>query len=417
MEPKMPRFDTIAVHAGAGNDPLTGAVVPPIYQTTTFGQDEPGGSPEWCYARTGNPTRSALENALAALEGARHGFAFASGLAAANALLQTLSAGDHVVASQDLYGGCWRLFTKIYRRFGVRFTFVDATDVGAVQAAIEPSTKLLWLETPSNPLLKITDIAACCDAAKKRGRRAGGAGAGGAGAGGSGLRVVVDNTFATPVHQRPLDLGADIVLHSTTKYIGGHCDVLGGALVTSDEESAQAIKFVQNATGGVPGPQDCFLLLRGIRTLGLRLEKHCSNAATVAHRLEGHPEIRRVIYPGLVSHPQRALAARQAGGFGAVLSIEVDGGIERVREVVRGLSLWTLAESLGGVKSLLCHPATMTHASVEADERRRIGIGDGLIRLSVGLEDPEDLIEDLEGALERPRAVVSVPQRGEEVRA
>jgi cystathionine beta-lyase/cystathionine gamma-synthase len=394
----MYRFDTIAVHAGGGNDPLTGAVVAPIYQTTTFGQDEPGGDPAYCYGRTGNPTRTALETALAALEGARFGFAFASGLAAANALVQTLSAGDHIVASQDLYGGCWRLFTRIYRRLGIRFTFVDATDLSAVEGAIEPATKLLWLETPSNPLLKITDIAACSTIAHERG-----------------VRVVVDNTFATPVHQRPLQLGADIVLHSTTKYIGGHCDVLGGALITNDEASRQEIKFVQNATGGVPGPQDCFLLLRGIRTLPLRFERHCAGAATIAQRLDRHGRIRRVIYPGLVSHPQRALAVRQARGFGAVLSIEVDGGIERIGEVVRRLSLWTLAESLGGVKSLLCHPATMTHASVEPEERRRIGIGDGLIRLSVGLEDPEDLLEDLERALDGGRVVVA--PGGQEVRA
>lgn len=397
----MPRFDTIAVHAGCSNDPLTGSVVTPVYQTTTFAQDEPGGNPEYCYARTGNPTRTALESALAALEGARHGFAFASGLAAANALLQTLSSGDHIVASQDLYGGCWRLFTKIYKRFGVRFTFVDATNTSNVQAAIEAATKLVWLETPSNPLLKITDIAACAAAAHAKG-----------------VKVVVDNTFATPVHQRPLELGADVILHSTTKYIGGHCDVLGGALVTSDPEIAEALKFVQNATGAVPAPQDCFLLLRGIRTLPLRFERHCVGAQEVAERLEQNPHIRRVIYPGLASHPQRALAARQARGFGAILSIELDGGIERVRSFVRELSLWTLAESLGGVKSLLCHPATMTHAAVEADERRRIGISDGLVRLSVGLEDAEDLIEDIQQALERS-AVPSVQTsiNVEEVRA
>lgn len=395
----MPRFDTIAVHAGCGNDPLTGAVVPPIYQTTTFAQDEPGGDPEFCYARTGNPTRAALESALAALEGARHGLAFASGLSAANALLQTLSAGDHIVASRDLYGGCWRLFNRIFTRFGVRFTFVDATDTSAVEAAIEPATKLLWLETPSNPLLRITDIAACAAAARARG-----------------VRVVVDNTFATPVGQRPLELGADIVLHSTTKYIGGHCDVLGGALVTSDPDVHESLKFVQNATGGVPGPQDCFLLLRGIRTLPLRFERHCASALEIAGRLEGHPGIRRVIHPGLASHPQRALAARQ-GGFGAIVSIELDGGIEGVRAFVRKLSLWTLAESLGGAKSLLCHPATMTHAAVEPRERARIGIGDGLVRLSVGLEDPRDLVEDIEKALEVSGArTVSVPA-GEEVPA
>jgi cystathionine gamma-lyase len=376
------RFDTLAIHAGQPNEGLTGSVVTPIFQTTTFAQDEPGGSPEYCYSRTGNPTRAALESCLASLEGARFGLAFASGLAAANALLQTLSAGDHVVASQDLYGGCYRLFTKIFERFGVSFSLIDCTEPATVAGAVTDRTKLVWLETPSNPLLKITDIRACAAIAH-----------------GVGAAVVVDNTFATPVHQRPLELGADVVLHSTTKYIGGHCDVLGGALVTSDEALYRSLKFVQNATGAVPGPQDCFLLLRGIKTLGLRVERHAESAGTIARWLETHPEVERVIYPGLDSHPQRALAAAQASGFGAIVSVEFKGGRERIGALARELELWTLAESLGGVKSLWCHPATMTHASVEAEERRRVGIGDGLVRLSVGLEDPEDLIADLDRAL------------------
>lgn len=378
------RFDTIAIHAGQPNDPLTGAVITPIYQTTTYAQDELGGTPEWCYSRTGNPSRATLESCLAALEGGRFGLAFASGLAASNAVLQALSAGDHVVASQDLYGGCWRLFNRVFARFGVRFTLVDSTDPANVAAAITPETRLLWLETPSNPLLKVTDLRACCAVAKERG---------------GGVRVLVDNTFATPVHQRPLELGADLVLHSTTKYIGGHCDVIGGALITSDESLYGDLKFLQNATGAVPGPQDCFLLLRGIKTLALRVERHARNAQIVAAFLEGHPEVERVIYPGLRSHPQHTLAARQGSGFGAIVSVELKGGVERVRALVPRLRLWPLAESLGGVKSLLCHPATMTHASLPPEERARIGIGDGLIRLSVGIEDPADLIEDLDRAL------------------
>lgn len=389
------RIDTLAIHAGSPSDPLTGAVVTPIYQTTTFAQDELAGTPEWCYTRTGNPTRAALEQSLAALENARFGLAFASGLAAANAVLQALlSAGDHVVASQDLYGGCYRLFTKVFQRFGVEFSLIDTTDPVNVAAAIRPSTRLLWLETPSNPLLKITDLRACANIARV-----------------AGIPTLVDNTFATPVFQRPLDLGADLVLHSTTKYIGGHCDVLGGALATSDESLYQKLKFIQNATGAVPAPQDCFLLLRGIKTLGLRVRRHAEIALTIAQRLEQHPDVTRVIYPGLNSHPQHALAASQSSGFGAVVSVELKGGIERVRAIVPRLKLWTLAESLGGVKSLFCHPATMTHASVEPEERRRIGIGDGLIRLSVGLEDPADLIEDLERALEDTADLARAPKR------
>jgi cystathionine gamma-lyase len=377
------RFDTLAIHAGQPNDPLTGAVVTPIFQTTTFAQDELGGKPEFCYSRTGNPSRTALEQNLAAIEGGKHGLAFASGLAAANAVLQALvSAGDHVVASQDLYGGCYRLFTKIFKRFGVEFSLVDTTDPVNVAASLKRNTKLLWLETPSNPLLKITDIAGCA----RLGRVAG-------------IPTLVDNTFATPVFQRPLELGADIILHSTTKYIGGHCDVIGGALVVNDEKLYQELKFVQNATGAVPGPQDCFLLLRGLKTLSLRVEKHAANALAIAERLERNPEVTRVVYPGLKSHPQYALANRQARGAGAIVSVEFKGGTERVRALVPHLKLWPLAESLGGVKSLLCHPATMTHAAVEPAERERIGIGDGLVRLSVGLEDAEDLIEDIEEAL------------------
>lgn len=393
------RFETLSIHAGSPNDPLTGAVVTPIYQTTTYAQDELGGSPDWCYARTGNPTRSALEANLAALEGGRFGLAFSSGLAAANAVLQgLLRCGDHVVASQDLYGGCWRLFTKIFHRFGIDFSLIDTSDVSTVESAINNRTKLLWLETPSNPLLKITDIAACCAAARRKNQR---------------IITLVDNTFATPVSQQPLQLGADIVLHSTTKYIGGHCDVLGGALVVNSPALHEPLKFVQNATGAVPGPQDCFLQLRGIKTLALRVRQHEANALTIARWLERCLDVNRVIYPGLESHPQHELASKQSTGFGAIVSVEFVGGIERVRRIVRLLRLWPLAESLGGVKSLLCHPATMTHASVDSDERRRVGIGDGLVRLSVGLEHPQDLIDDLDHALfvTRDEAVIAVPSQ------
>jgi cystathionine gamma-lyase len=384
------RLETIAIHAGQGSDPLTGAVITPIYQTTTFAQDElPDASPpQWCYSRTGNPTRAALEKSLAALEGGSFGLAFASGLAASNAVLQMLSAGDHVVASQDLYGGSYRLFTKVFARFGVTFSLIDTTDPRHVAEAITPFTKLLWLETPSNPLLKITDLAACIAIAHRRH-----------------VKVLVDNTFATPVFQRPLELGADIVLHSTTKYIGGHCDVLGGALVMNDQAQYESLKFLQNATGGVPGPQDCFLLLRGIKTLPLRVERHAASALVLAESLSQHSDVERVIYPGLASHPQHELARRQTAGFGAIVTVEFKGGIDRVRKLIEQLSLWPLAESLGGIKSLLCHPATMTHASVEPHERRRIGIGDGLVRLSVGLEDPQDLIDDLDHALAASRTV------------
>ena len=384
------RLETISIHAGQPNDPLTGAVIAPIYQTTTFAQDElpESAAPEWCYTRSGNPTRAALEANLAALEGGRFGLAFASGLAAANAVLQTLSSGDHVVASQDLYGGCYRIFTKIFARFGVKFSLIDTSDPRNVSDAVTPFTKLLWLESPSNPLLKITDLRACAAIARARN-----------------VLVLVDNTFATPVFQRPLELGADIVLHSTTKYIGGHCDVLGGALIVNDQALFESLKFVQNATGGVPGPQDCFLQLRGIKTLALRVKQHEANARAVAEFLLDHPDVERVIYPGLRSHPQHELAKRQASGFGAIVSVEFAGGIERIRQLVGHLRLWPLAESLGGVKSLWCHPATMTHASVDAAERRRVGIGDGLVRLSIGLEHADDLIADLDQALRATRAL------------
>ncbi|MBV8519711.1 MAG: PLP-dependent transferase [Acidobacteria bacterium] len=378
------RFDTRAIHAGQADDPSTGAVTTPIYQTSTFRQTEPGVNNGFCYARTGHPTRAALEENLAALEGARHGLAFASGMAAIHTVLSLLSRGDHVISTRDLYGGAWRIFTKVFARFGIEFTFVDTTSPANIDAAIRPETKLLWLETPSNPLLHVTDIAKC--SAIARANR---------------ITTVVDNTFATPVLQQPLALGADLVLHSTTKYINGHSDVLGGAVVTNDQGLYDELKFLQNAIGAVPGPQDCFLVLRGIKTLGLRMERHCSNAELVARWLLAHDLVRRVYYPGLVDEPGHAIARRQMARFGAIVSFELDTTLEETRAFTRRPHLWTLAESLGSVKSLFCHPATMTHASVEPEVRRNVGISDSLIRLSVGLEDVRDLIDDLEQAFAR----------------
>ncbi|HEY3226505.1 MAG TPA: cystathionine gamma-synthase [Planctomycetota bacterium] len=381
------RFNTRAIHAGQPNDPETGAVAFPIYQTSTFGQEEPGVHKGFCYSRTDNPSRRALERNLASIEEAEYGLAFASGLAAVNNVLNLLKAGDHVVASRDLYGGSYRIFTKLYAKFGVAFDFVDPTAPGAVERAFRPGTKLLWLETPSNPLLTITDIAACAALAKTRG-----------------VRTVVDNTFATPVLQQPLKLGADIVVHSTTKYLNGHSDVIGGAVLTDAKDLYDELKFYQNAVGAVPGPQDCFLVLRGTKTLALRVERHCANARLVARFLADDPRVARVYFPGLPDHPQHELARRQMKDFGAVVSFELRGGAAAARRFARSVKLWTLAESLGGVKSLLCHPPTMTHASVEPEVRRRAGINDGLIRLSVGLEDVEDLIADLDQALPKVRA-------------
>ncbi|MEA2166323.1 MAG: cystathionine gamma-lyase [Thermoanaerobaculia bacterium] len=362
----MYRFDTLAIHAGQPNDEATGAVTVPIYQTSTFGQLEPGVHRGFGYARTEHPTRRALEECLASLEGARYGLAFASGMAAIHNVLSLLRTGDHVVSTQDLYGGAWRIFTKYFAKFGIDFTFVDTSDVAAVEHAITPATRLLWLETPSNPLLKTTDIAACSAIARR-----------------AGIRTVVDNTFATPVLQQPIALGADIVLHSTTKYINGHSDALGGAVITDDEGLFTELKFFQNAIGAVPGPQDCFLILRGVKTLGLRMARHCQNAADVVGFLRSHNNVARIHYPG----------------FGAIVSFELDSDVAETIAFMKRLRLWTLAESLGSVKSLFCHPPTMTHASVEAEVRRKVGIADGLIRLSVGLEDVRDLIDDLDQAL------------------
>ena len=381
-------FDTLAIHAGQPNDEATGSVTVPIHQTSTFGQEEPGVNKGYCYSRTGNPTRSALEANLAALEGGRFGLAFASGLAAVNTVLNLLESGDHVVAGRDLYGGSYRLFTKVYRKLGIEFSFVDITRVAEVEAALRPNTRLLWLESPSNPLLQLVDIAATTAVARAHG-----------------VRTVVDNTFATPYLQQPLALGADIVLQSTTKYLAGHSDVIGGALVTSDEALYADLKFHQNAVGAIPGPQDCFLVLRGIKTLSVRMERHCANARALADFLDEHPRVARVYFPGLPAHPGHDVAVRQMRDFGGVISFELKGGVEEAKAFASSVRLWTLAESLGSVKSLLCHPATMTHASVEPEVRRRNGISDGLIRLSAGIEDVRDLRADLEEALAAPGRV------------
>jgi cystathionine gamma-lyase len=356
------RFDTLAIHAGQPNDDATGSVTVPIYQTSTYQQLEPGVHRGFGYSRTEHPTRRALEENLAALEGASYGLAFASGMAAIHNVLSLLRAGDHVITTQDLYGGAWRIFVRFFAKFGIDFTFVDTSDLQAIQGAIRPETRLLWLETPSNPLLKLTDIAAAATIA-----------------GAHGVRTVVDNTFATPVLQRPLELGADIVVHSTTKYINGHSDCLGGCVITNEKSLYDELKFFQNAIGAVPGPNDCFLILRGVKTLSLRVRQQSANAASIAESLRAHPAVTTVHYPGL----------------GAIVSFET----LDARSFAKSTRLWTLAESLGGVKSLFCHPATMTHASMDADARRRAGIGDGLIRLSVGLEDVRDLVEDLDRAL------------------
>lgn len=378
-------FATRAIHVGQAPDPTTGAVIVPIYQTSTYAQSEVGVHKGFDYSRTGNPTRAALEACLASLDGGRYGLAFASGMAAEDTLLHVLEAGDHVVACDDVYGGTFRLFHRVLERVGLRFTFVDATRIENVENAIEDRTRLIWLESPTNPLLKLIDIAAVSRVAHR-----------------NDIIVAVDNTFASPYCQRPLELGADVVHYSTTKYLGGHSDVVGGALITSDDGLYERLKFLQNAVGGVPGAFDSWLVLRGLKTLAVRMRQHSANAEQVGCFLEQHPGVKRVYYPGLASHPQHELAQRQMpGGFGGMLSFEVSEGVETAREVARRTRLFTLAESLGGVESLIELPALMTHASLPPERRKEIGIDDGLIRLSVGIEEAEDLIADLDQALAR----------------
>jgi len=377
------KFGTRAVHAGQSPDPSTGAIMTPIYQTSTFVQSAPGKHQGYEYARTGNPTRTALEGNLAALEGAAHGVVFSSGLGAMDAILRLCNAGDHVVACDDLYGGSYRLFTQIFARFGMEFSFVDMADTAAVERAITPATRLVWVETPTNPLLKVLDIAAISAIAHARG-----------------ALVTVDNTFATPYLQNPLALGADLVVHSLTKYLGGHSDVIGGAVLTGDDGLAGRLRYVQNAVGAVPGPQDCFLVLRGTKTLHVRMQRHCENARAVAAFLAEHGRVGRVYYPGLPGHAQRELAARQMRDFGGMISFELEAdSLERAAAFCSATQVFALAESLGGVESLVEHPAIMTHASIPKDVRESYGLRDSLIRLSVGIEDIDDLLADLDQAL------------------
>jgi len=377
-------FSTRAIHAGQEPDPTTGAVAVPIYQTSTYAQEALGQNKGFEYARTHNVTRFALENNLAALEGGRFGFCFASGLAATTTLLQTLSSGDHVVAGNNLYGGTYRLFERVYRRFGLDFTYVDGSNLAEVERAFQPRTRMVFVETPTNPMMALTDLAAVATMAHARG-----------------ARLVVDNTFMTPFFQQPLALGADVVLHSVTKYLNGHSDMVGGALVTADEELAESFRFLQNASGAVPGPMDCWLALRGTKTLAVRMERHERNARELATTLAAMPGISKVFYPGLPDHPQHALARRQATGFGGMISfIAGDGSLESGRRIFDRFQVFTRAESLGGVESLVCHPASMTHASVPREARLAMGFADGLLRLSVGIEDVADLRHDLEQAIQ-----------------
>ena len=377
-------FSTRAIHAGQHPDPTTGAVMTPIYATSTYAQESPGVNKGYEYARGKNPTREAFEACIADLEGGTHGFAFASGMAATSTALELLDAGAHIVTGDDLYGGSWRLFERVRRRsMGLDFAYVDLADLKAVEAAITDKTKMLWVETPTNPLMKLADIAALSKIAKAHN-----------------LLLVVDNTFATPWSQQPLSHGADIVMHSATKYLNGHSDIIGGVLVAKDADLATRIKFLQNSVGGVMGPFDAFLANRGLKTLGLRMKAHNENAMAVARWLESRAGIERVIYPGLESHPQHDLARRQMNGaFGGMVTVLIDGDLARTKQVLERVEVFTLAESLGGVESLVNHPAIMTHASVPKEVREAGGVTDNLIRLSVGVEDIDDLIADLDRAL------------------
>jgi cystathionine gamma-lyase len=377
------RFATRAIHVGQEPDPATGATIVPIYQTSTYTQGAPGEHKGYEYSRTANPTRASLEECVASLEGADYGLAFASGLAATIATMSLLSPGDRVVAGDDLYGGTYRLFDKVLPRTGgLEFTYADTTDPKAVERALRPETKMLWIETPTNPMLTLSDIAALCEMAHERG-----------------ALVAVDNTFASPYFQNPLSLGADIVVHSTTKYMGGHSDVVGGAVVTSNPDSYEGIKFYQNAAGAVPGPFDSWIVLRGLKTLAVRMRQHEENALAIAEFLEGHPEVETVNYPGLPSHPQHELAKRQMSGYSGMVSFTLKGGAEAAYAAVQKTRVFSFAESLGGVESLITHPATMTHAAIPRDQREARGVIDGLMRLSVGIEDEEDLIADLDRAI------------------
>jgi cystathionine beta-lyase/cystathionine gamma-synthase len=379
-------IDTLCIHAGQEPDPATGAVMTPIVLSTTFAQDGPGVHKGYDYSRAGNPTRTPLEACLAALEGARHGVAFGSGCAATTAILLLLKAGDHVLVGDDVYGGTFRIFDKVLKPFGVEATFLDMSEPARVREALRPATRLVWMETPSNPMLKVFDVAAISEIARARG-----------------IPLVVDNTFATPVLQRPLDLGATMVVHSTTKYLNGHSDVVGGAVMTNDDALAERLHFLQKAAGGVPSPFDCYLVLRGLKTLGVRMRRHVESAGLIASWLEGHAGVKRVRYPGLASHEQHRLAASQMRGPGGMITFEIEGGLPGASAFLRALRIFACAESLGGVESLAEHPAIMTHASLTAEARAAVGITDGLIRLSIGLEDPSDLMGDLDAGFAAAR--------------
>jgi cysteine-S-conjugate beta-lyase len=378
------KFNTKAIHGGQHNvDPAYGSVMAPIYQTTTYSQTTPGGHKGFEYSRSANPTRSALERSLASIENGEYGLAFGSGLAAIDAVLKLFKPGDEIISTNDLYGGSYRLFRKIFEGFGIRFHFIGMQDASAIESYINENTKLIWVETPTNPMMNIIDIEATVSIAKKHN-----------------LLLAVDNTFATPYLQRPLDLGADIVMHSATKYLGGHSDVVLGALVVKDKELADRLYFIQNASGAVCGPQDCFLVLRGIKTLHLRMQRHCENGVKIAEYLKSHPQVGKVYWPGFEDHPNHDIAKKQMTGFGGMISFTtIEDTLESAVKVVENLKVFTLAESLGGVESLAGHPASMTHASIPIADRLMTGVVDSLIRLSVGIEDEEDLINDLKQAL------------------
>lgn len=378
------KFSTRAIHAGQQPDPSTGAIMTPVYLTSTYVQESPGVHKGWEYSRTHNPTRKAYEKCIANLESAEFGFAFASGCAAATTIMHLLKQGDHIVAFDDMYGGTFRLFDKVLRHDGLQFTFTDLTVVENFTKAIQPNTKMVWLETPTNPTLKLTDIKAIADIAKQKN-----------------ILVVVDNTFMSPFFQRPLELGADIVVHSATKYIGGHSDMVGGAAVTNQQAIAERLAFLSNSIGAVQGPFDSFLALRSLKTLPIRMKAHAENAIKVAQYLESHPAVAKVVYPGLPSHPQHALAKSQMHGFGGMITFFVKGGLNESRRFLESVKVFSLAESLGGVESLIEHPAIMTHASVPPEQRKALGIDDSLIRLSVGIEDIDDLLADLDQAFKK----------------
>lgn len=382
MKTKTPKFETQVIHAGQSPDPSTGAIMPPIYQTSTYVQEAPGKHKGYDYSRSANPTRKALEENIAALENGASGLAFASGCSAITTVMHLFETGDHIISSDDVYGGTYRLYTKVLNRNGLEFTFVDMTNVENIKKAVQKNTKAVWIETPTNPLLKLVDLEAAISFCKSKK-----------------ILTIVDNTFMSPYFQRPLDWGADMVVHSTTKFLNGHSDVIGGAVVVKDQTLSEKLHFLQNAIGAVPSPLDAFLVLRGIKTLAVRMKAHEENAMKIAAFLEKHPNIEKVIYPGLRSHPQHNIAKKQMSGFGGMISVVIKGGLKPAVRFVTSTKVFALAESLGGVESLIEHPAIMTHASVPKESREKLGIVDGLVRLSVGIEAADDLIDDLTQAL------------------